>query len=115
MCAVRVSFAQGHRPGAHNLPLFDDAQRAQVGTTYKRDGRQAAVLEGLALVGPGLEAMGQELVRLAGLTPQAPLRLHCWRGGMRSESVAWLAQGLDLNVVVLKGAQCLPPLGASPV
>lgn len=96
-------FRQGHLPGAHNLPLFDDEQRAQVGTTYKREGRQAAVLEGLALVGPRLEAMGQELVRLAGLTPHHPLRLHCWRGGMRSESVAWLAQGLDLNGVVLKG------------
>ena len=96
-------FRQGHMPGAHNLPLFDDGQRAQVGTTYKHKGRQAAVLEGLALVGPRLESLGQELVRLAALTPAAPLRLHCWRGGMRSESVAWLAQGLDLPVVVLKG------------
>ncbi len=96
-------FRQGHMPGAHNLPLFDDVQRAQVGTTYKHKGRQAAVLEGLALVGPRLESLGQELVRLAALTPAAPLRLHCWRGGMRSESVAWLAQGLDLPVVLLKG------------
>ena len=96
-------FRQGHIAGAHNLPLFDDAQRAQVGTTYKHKGRQAAVLEGLALVGPRLESLGQELVRLAGPTPQAPLRLHCWRGGMRSESVAWLAQGLDLPVVLLQG------------
>ena len=96
-------FRQGHIPGAHNLPLFDDGQRAQVGTTYKHQGRQAAVLEGLALVGPRLESLGQELVRLAALTPTAPLRLHCWRGGMRSESVAWLAQGLDLPVVVLQG------------
>jgi len=96
-------FRQGHIPGAHNLPLFDDGQRAQVGTTYNHKGRQAAVLEGLALVGPRLESLGQELVRLAALTPAAPLRLHCWRGGMRSESVAWLAQGLDLEVVVLQG------------
>ena len=96
-------FRQGHLPGAHNLPLFDDVQRAQVGTTYKHKGRQEAVLEGLALVGPHLERLGQELVRLAALTPAAPLRLPCWRGGMRSESVAWLAQGLDLPVVVLQG------------
>ncbi len=96
-------FRQGHIPGAHNLPLFDDGQRAQVGTTYKHKGRRAAVLEGLALVGPRLESLGQQLVRLAALTPEAPLRLHCWRGGMRSESVAWLAQGLDLPVVVLQG------------
>ena len=96
-------FRQGHIPGAHNLPLFDDEQRAQVGTTYKHSGRQAAVLEGLGHVGPRLESLGQALVRLAALTPAAPLRLHCWRGGMRSESVAWLAQGLDLPVVLLQG------------
>ena len=53
-------FRQGHIPGAHNLPLFDDGQRAQVGTTYKHKGRQAAVLEGLALVGPRLESLGQQ-------------------------------------------------------
>ena len=96
-------FRQGHCPGAHNLPLFEDDERAQVGTTYKRQGRQAAVLEGLACVGPRLQSLAQELVRLGGLMPTAPLRLHCWRGGMRSESVAWLAQGLDLPVVVLDG------------
>ena len=27
-------YQQGHIPGAHNLPLFTDAERAAVGTTY---------------------------------------------------------------------------------
>ncbi|MFO0076712.1 MAG: rhodanese-like domain-containing protein, partial [Cyanobacteriota bacterium] len=56
-----AEFAQGHIPGACNLPLFDDAERAEVGTLYHQQGRQAAVLRGLALVGPRLEAMAAAL------------------------------------------------------
>ena len=46
-----AEFAQGHIPGARNLPLFSDGERAEVGTTYKQQGRQNAVQLGLALVG----------------------------------------------------------------
>ena len=102
-------FAQGHIPGARNLPLFDDAERAAIGTLYKQAGRQAAVLHGLALVGPRMESLGAALVAaLADLQSADPhashcLRLHCWRGGMRSGSVAWLARQLDLPVTLLEG------------
>jgi tRNA 2-selenouridine synthase len=98
-----AEFARGHIPGAHNLPLLDDDERAEVGTLHARAGRQAAVLRGLALVGPRLEAMAAELLALADRRPGAPLRLHCWRGGLRSSSAAWLAGTLELPVVVLKG------------
>jgi len=96
-------FAQGHIPGARNLPLFSDEQRAAVGTTYKQQGRQAAVQLGLELVGPRLGELGSQLSAWAEEAGGAPLRLHCWRGGMRSESVAWLASQLDLPVVLLEG------------
>lgn len=98
-----AEFAQGHLPGALNLPLFDDAGRAAVGTLYKQQGRQAAVRHGLALVGPQLEAMATRLAQLAATAPGRPLRLLCWRGGMRSGSVAWLAGQLDLPVLLLEG------------
>ncbi len=98
-----AEFAQGHIPGSHNLPLFDDAGRAAVGTLYKQQGRRAAVLHGLGLVGPRLEAMAAELAALAARAPGQPLRLLCWRGGMRSASVAWLAGQLDLPVLRLDG------------
>jgi len=61
------------------------------------------VLHGLALVGPRLEAMALELEALAARAPGPPLRLLCWRGGMRSASVAWLAGQLDLPVQRLDG------------
>jgi tRNA 2-selenouridine synthase len=72
-----------------------------VGLTYKQEGRQAAVRLGLARVGPKLS----ELVRLLLAVPRAgdPLRIHCWRGGMRSGSLAWLAETLDLPVLLLEG------------
>ena len=94
-------FDQGHIPQAINLPLFSDGQRAQVGTCYKQQGRQAAVLLGLALVGPRLQELAQGLSALA--QPGQPLRLHCWRGGMRSSSMAWLASSLELPVLLLDG------------
>lgn len=95
-------FAKAHWPGAVNLPLFDDEGRAEVGTLYKQQGRQNAIHRGLELVGPQLAAMGQSLQQLADQN-QDKLRIYCWRGGMRSASVAWLASTLDLEVVVLDG------------
>ena len=98
-----AEFAQGHIPGAINLPLFSDEERAAVGTTYKQQGRQAAVQLGLELVGPRLASLGASLSSHAAAAGEAPLRLHCWRGGMRSGSVAWLASSLDLPVQLLEG------------
>lgn len=80
-------FARGHIPGAVNLPLFSDDERAVVGTTYKRDGRDAAVLEGLRAVGPRMATLVE---RAAEVAPDRRVRVHCWRGGERSGSVAWL-------------------------
>ena len=107
-----AEFSQGHIPGASNLPLFNDAERAEIGTLYKQEGRQAAVLKGLALVGPRMEGLAAALAAAVPPPPAQspdppsappPLRIHCWRGGMRSGSVAWLAAQLDLPVLLLEG------------
>lgn len=80
-------FARGHIPGAQNIPLFSDAERAVVGTLYKQQGRNKAVREGLRIVGPKLAAIVEQAQTLA---PDGHVRVHCWRGGERSGSVAWL-------------------------
>lgn len=98
-----AEFGRGHVPGALNLPLFSDGERAEVGTLYKQRGRRVAVQRGLALVGPRLGLLAEGLMAAHDQQPTAPLRLHCWRGGMRSASVAWLASSLDVPVVVLAG------------
>ncbi|KAL1511863.1 hypothetical protein AB1Y20_005147 [Prymnesium parvum] len=41
---------RGHIPGSHSLPLFDDAERAQVGLCFKHKGRLPAIELGLQLI-----------------------------------------------------------------
>ncbi|HSP43596.1 MAG TPA: tRNA 2-selenouridine(34) synthase MnmH [Luteolibacter sp.] len=97
-----VEFALGHIPGAVNVPLFDDDERAQVGTTYKRAGRGEAVMTGLRFIGRRLDSFGRELLSHAGPAGNRAL-VHCWRGGMRSASVAWLMETLGCRVATLDG------------
>ena len=46
-----AEFEHGHIPGAFNIPLFNNEERVQVGTTYKQVGREAAILLGFDLTG----------------------------------------------------------------
>jgi tRNA 2-selenouridine synthase len=93
-------FIQGHIPGAFSLPLFTDEERALVGTRYKNSGRDFAVKLGLQIVGPKLSWYAEEARRLA---PGRKVLVHCWRGGMRSESIAWLLQMSGFEVQLLEG------------
>lgn len=95
-----AEFQKGHIPGAHNLPLFSNEERAIVGKTYHREGREQAILVGLELVGPKMREM-VEHVRT--LTAENTLLLYCWRGGMRSNSVGWLFSTYGYRVYVLIG------------
>jgi tRNA 2-selenouridine synthase len=95
-----AEYEKGHIPGAHNLPLFSDVERALVGTTYQKAGREAAVLEGLEYVGPKMRQMIETVQKV---TPGKTVLLLCWRGGMRSSSVAWLLNVYGYEVHLLKG------------
>lgn len=93
-------YAQGHIPGAISFPLFSNDERAQVGTCYKQQGRDAAVELGFQLAGP---KFAQFIATAKQLAPSRQIRLHCWRGGMRSEAVAWVLRMAGFEVVTLKG------------
>ncbi|MBF2027257.1 MAG: tRNA 2-selenouridine(34) synthase MnmH [Oscillatoriales cyanobacterium C42_A2020_001] len=93
-----AEYNHAHIPGAVSFPLFSNEERAQVGTCYKQRGRDAAVELGLQLVGPKLAAFVQQAKQLA---RDRVLRIHCWRGGMRSGSMAWLMQTAGFRVSVL--------------
>ena len=112
-------FARGHVPGALNVPLFTDDERAKVGTAFAKQGRGVALVLGMKAVRPKLERLVNEVVRLveakeaepssalARARGHAPLvvYVHCWRGGMRSSSLTWLLLhalppgSLDVRVV----------------
>lgn len=95
-------FALGHIPGAVNVPLFSDDERARVGTTYKKIGRREAVMVGLRHVGPRLDRLAKQLLEHASAHGNRAL-VHCWRGGMRSGSVAWLLENFECKVATLRG------------
>lgn len=93
-------YAQGHVPDAVSFPLFSDEERAQVGRMYKQRGQAAALQLGLEFVGPKMAGFVQQAGELA---PQQRLAVHCWRGGQRSRSVAWLLSTAGFDVALLDG------------
>ncbi len=93
-------FEQGHIPGAVNIPLFSNEERVIVGTLYKQQGKQPAILKGLEFVGP---KMTDIIIKAQAITKDNTIYVHCWRGGMRSGSVAWLLELYGIKVFTLKG------------
>ena len=102
-----AEFAQGALPNAVNLPLLDDAERAAVGTVYRRQGRDAAIEKGNALVAGDLkQARLAAWIAFAKQHPNA--LLYCARGGLRSELVQrWLADAGTTTVRVAGGFKAL--------
>ncbi|MCX7779341.1 MAG: tRNA 2-selenouridine(34) synthase MnmH [Negativicutes bacterium] len=94
-------FIQGHIPGAFNIPLFTDAERAEVGTVYKQKGTEDAKHLGLTLVSAKLPDLVRQIRDFyqSGRT----VIIYCWRGGMRSKSV--------VSVLDLMGIQSFQLLG----
>lgn len=95
-----AEFARGHIPGAVNIPLFDDDERALVGIGYKQGGKENAVQLGLEIVGPKLAGFVKQAKKIA---PKRKILVHCWRGGMRSGSMAWLFETAGMTTFTLKG------------
>jgi tRNA 2-selenouridine synthase len=114
-------FADDHLPGAHNVPLFSNEERALIGTLYKCSSPDDAFAEGRRIVHErivqlvsdiadfagrdfsaqgfpelvdriterGIEGLSRELQPLkVDQLPEGALVVHCWRGGLRSASVA---------------------------
>lgn len=93
-------FEHAHIPGALNIPLFDNEERATVGTIYKNSGKDDAILKGLQIVGPKMVRLVQEVKKIA---PERKINIHCWRGGMRSESMAWLFETSGVECLIIEG------------
>ena len=86
-----TEFSRGSFPGATNLPLMTDEERAAVGTCYKHSGQDAAIALGHKIVsGDTKAARIAAWAAFARSNPQG--YLFCFRGGLRSQIVQrWLA------------------------
>jgi len=94
-----AEYDHAHIPGAVNLPLLNNEQRAIVGTTFKKEGREAAVLKGFDLVGP---QFGDILREAKSKTDNREVFIYCWRGGLRSNIIAWVLGTGGFQATVLK-------------
>ncbi|MFN3839116.1 MAG: tRNA 2-selenouridine(34) synthase MnmH [Cyclobacteriaceae bacterium] len=93
-------FQRGHIPGAVNIPLLNNTERAAVGTDYKNKGREEAVKTGFRMVGPRLIDIINQAQQTA---TQHEMIVHCWRGGMRSSFFSQFAEMAGIKTRQLKG------------
>ena len=82
-----AEFAETTIPGAVNVPIFSNEERAQVGTLYKQRGNRAARRLGVDLVSPRIPAIVAAVEAAQG-ERRSPVIVFCWRGGMRSQAIS---------------------------
>ncbi|WP_342644487.1 tRNA 2-selenouridine(34) synthase MnmH [Mucilaginibacter sp. CSA2-8R] len=95
-----AEFEHGHVPGAFNIPLFTNEERVKVGTTYKQQSREDAILLGFDLTGNKWSGFIRTVLQIA---PQKKVAVHCWRGGMRSGAMAWALGLYGFEVYLIQG------------
>ena len=104
-------YYKGHMPNSINIPLFDNDERSIIGTIYKKQGREKAVIEGLKFVEKKIELLLDNLfmnIDSHKIIPEKKnnelsIRIYCSRGGMRSQSISWLLEKYKFNPITLKG------------
>lgn len=85
-------------PGSVNIPLFDDQERAEIGTLYKQVSVDAAKERGLEVVSAKLPAFIRQFAAIEGKKA-----VFCWRGGMRSKTTATLLSLMNIHAYRLSG------------
>lgn len=88
-------------PGSVNIPLFSNEERKEIGTIYKQLGEEAAKWRAMEIVSPKLPQLLSDIKDLK-KTGAEPV-IHCWRGGMRSRSVASFLEYAGIPSVRLEG------------
>ncbi|CAN5701827.1 tRNA 2-selenouridine(34) synthase MnmH [soil metagenome] len=94
-------FAEDHMPGAENLPVLDNAERAEVGTIYVQESRFLARRIGAAQVARNIARHLEDALsdRPASFQPL----IYCWRGGQRSNAMATILSQVGWPVWLLTG------------
>lgn len=95
-----LEFAEDHLPGAYNVPILTNEERVEIGTIHKHQGPQAARMRGLELTCGRFAALAREAIDVAA---GRPLLVYCWRGGLRSLSLAILIESCGYPVLRLQG------------
>lgn len=93
-------YAEDHVPGAINLPVLDDEQRAEIGALYRQNPFEAR-RQGAAYVSRSVATHLEDALARNG-SHWSPL-LYCWRGGLRSRSFATVLRSVGWRARILEG------------
>ncbi|MFI8685084.1 tRNA 2-selenouridine(34) synthase MnmH [Rossellomorea sp. NPDC077527] len=85
-------------PGSVNIPVFDDGERAEVGTLYKKVSKEVATERGLEIFSAKLPRFIKECKKLDG-----QIVVFCWRGGMRSKAAATFLDLMGMKTLRVQG------------
>jgi tRNA 2-selenouridine synthase len=96
-----VEYGEDRVPGAVNLPVLEDEERARVGTIYAQESPFKAKKAGAALVSRNL---ARHLDSYFADKPRdyRPL-VYCWRGGSRSGAMTQVLRAVGWNAAQLEG------------
>lgn len=86
-----LEYLEDHVPGAINVPLLENDERVEIGILHKHAGPNQARLRGLELTAGRFPRLVAEIAEAA---QGRPILVYCWRGGLRSKTVASI---LDLT------------------
>ncbi len=93
-------FSHAFIPTAKNICLLNDEERKVVGIKYKKEGNQAAVVLGYDLVGTKFSTFIKKALDIA---INNEINVYCWRGGLRSNIMAFVLHTAGFKVNLLKG------------
>jgi tRNA 2-selenouridine synthase len=94
-------FAEDHAPGAINLPVLTDEERAEVGTIYVQESRFLARRIGAAHVARNIARHLEGA--LSDETGAFQPLVYCWRGGQRSHAMATILSQVGWRTTLLEG------------
>ncbi|PIN73214.1 tRNA 2-selenouridine(34) synthase MnmH [Candidatus Woesearchaeota archaeon CG10_big_fil_rev_8_21_14_0_10_45_16] len=92
-------YEEDHLPGAINLPILSNEERAIVGTLFKQVSKEKAIKQGMQFFSPKLPHFLEEITKYK----DKRIIIYCWRGGMRSKTVVSLFSALGYDVEQLQG------------
>lgn len=95
-----LEFTEDHLPGAFNVPILSNAERVEIGTIHKQVGATEARLRGLELTCGRFAKMVHQVAEYAS---GRPIVIYCWRGGLRSRSMAVLLKMSGYPAFQLRG------------
>ncbi|EOD01242.1 tRNA 2-selenouridine(34) synthase MnmH [Caldisalinibacter kiritimatiensis] len=88
-------------PGAINLPILNDREREKIGYLYKQVDKEKAKEKGIEYASSKLSVIYKKVREIK--EKNKDIALFCYRGGMRSNSVASVLNTMGIDVYLIEG------------